>query len=88
MGSEPETRPKEARQVNGEPIAFLLEVRFGRIRRTRVRDVGAVAKLAEICTGLPAQFLHSQKLPYYLQLKQSDMQVLSPAQDDRTDERL
>ena len=32
--------------------------------------------------SLPAQFLHSRKLPHYLQLKQSDIKVLSPAQDD------
>jgi hypothetical protein len=31
---------------------------------------------------LPAQILHSQNLPDYLQLKQSDISVLSPAQND------
>jgi hypothetical protein len=30
----------------------------------------------------PARFLHSQKIGYYLQLKQCDPMVLSPAQDD------
>jgi hypothetical protein len=30
----------------------------------------------------PAQFLHSQKAPHYLQSKQSDIKVLSLAQDD------
>src|ERR1700689_1206997 len=33
--------------------------------------------------NLAARFLHSHKLPCYLQLKQSDTKVLSPAQDDR-----
>jgi hypothetical protein len=32
---------------------------------------------------LPAQFLHSQKSPDYLQLNQLDTKVLSPAQDDK-----
>jgi hypothetical protein len=48
----------------------------------RIRDMRAV----EISRNLhisPAQFLHSQNLPQYLQLKQSDTKVLSPAQDDR-----
>jgi hypothetical protein len=31
---------------------------------------------------LPAQFLHSQKSPDYLQLNQLDTKVLSPGQDD------
>ena len=39
------------------------------------------AKLAEI-HSLPAQFLHSQKLPDYPQLNQFVVKVLSPAQDD------
>jgi hypothetical protein len=49
----------------------------------RIRDMRAV----EISRNLhisPAQFLHSQNLPQYLQLKQSDTKVLSPAQDDST----
>jgi hypothetical protein len=36
---------------------------------------------------LPAQFLHSQKLPYYPQLIQSDIKVLSPAQDDKSEKK-
>jgi len=42
------------------------------------------AKLAEIA-HFPAQFLHGQKLPHYLQSKQSDTKVLSPAQDDSSE---
>jgi hypothetical protein len=42
----------------------------------------AAAKLAANFHSLPAQILHSQKVPHYLQLKQSDIKVLSPAQDD------
>ncbi len=32
--------------------------------------------------SLPAQFLHSQKKAYYLQLNQFDKKIQSPAQDD------
>jgi hypothetical protein len=44
------------------------------------------AKFGRNSHSLPAQFLHRQKLPLYLQLQQSDIKYLSPAQDDRVSE--
>jgi hypothetical protein len=38
--------------------------------------------------NFPAQFLHSQKLPDYLQLNQYDAKVLSPAQDETLGNRM